>query len=57
MESKKTNKQTTKKQNQTYKHREQTDNCQGAVVWGVGEMGEVAWEIQASSYRMNNSWE
>ena len=37
-----------KKQNQTYKYREQTVGC-----WGVGKMGEGEWEIQTCSYGMN----
>ena len=44
-------------QNQTYKYREQTDDCQKAGGWGMGKMGEGVWEIQASSYGMNKSQE
>ena len=47
MESKnKTNKQTNKKQIQTYKYREETYGCQR----------EGEWERQASSYGTNKSW-
>ena len=51
------NKQTNKKQNQTYKYREQTDGCQREMGWRKGTMWEEEWEIQDSSYGMNVSWE
>ena len=46
-----------KKQNQTYKCRQQTDGWQRERGGGMGEMGEGDWEIQASSYGMKKSWE
>lgn len=46
-----------KKQNQTYKYREQTDGYQRRQRWGMGKIGEDEWEIWTSSYGMNKSWE
>ena len=47
----------TKKKNQTSKYREQTDGCQRGGGWWLAKMGEEQWEIQASTYGMNKSWE
>ena len=45
------------KEKQTQKYREQTDGCQMGGGWGMGKMGDVEWEVQASSYGMNKSRE
>jgi len=29
----------------------------GKTGWGLGEIGEGEWEIQASTYGINKSWE
>ena len=39
------------------KYREQNDGCQREGVQGVGKMGDRECEIQASSCKMNKSWE
>ena len=49
------NKEPNIKQNQTYKYREQSDGCQRIDEWGMGDMGEGKWDIQASHYGMNTS--
>ena len=55
--TKQMNEQTNKKQTQTYKYREHTGGCQRRGGWGIGKTGEGEWEIQASGYGMNKSWE
>ena len=47
MESKKQNEQINKKQNQTYKYREQSDDFQRGGGGRTGKMGEEVWEAQA----------
>lgn len=42
-------------QNQTYKHRQQTDGRQRKGAEGMGRKGVVEWELQASSYGMTKS--
>ena len=49
------NKQT-KKQNQTYKHRDKLMVAKGKGSGGMGKMSEGKQKIQASSYRMSNLW-
>ena len=51
------NKQTNKKQNQTYKYREQINGCQKEGVGDIGKMDERKWEVQTSSYGTSKSWE
>ena len=52
------NKQVNKKQNQTYKYREQTDGCiRGGGGCGDWQIGKGKGEMPASSYGMSKSRE
>ena len=49
------NKQTNTQQNQAYKYRDQTEDGWGGAEGGKTGVGD--WEIWASSYGKNKSWE
>ena len=57
MESKKKKKGINKQKAETKKYTEEIYGCQRGGEWGMGEMDEGEWEVQASSFGINKSRE